>query len=119
MELTIIGKNKTMIVSSILQRQLSIKNNGSFQELKKELNQYERKGFQVIELYKKHFNWVDRFNRLWYSLDDKHGIDNWKTKLLFSIFRIAIINSWVLYNQYDTIDLFEWRKILSQEIFHF
>jgi hypothetical protein len=70
----------------------------------------------VSKLYNTHFNYVDLHDRLFYSVEYKHKIQNWHTKLALDVINVLIINAWTLYSQKHIIDFVPFRRALAEEI---
>ena len=51
------------------------------------------------EHYRSFFNGVDLHNRFWYKFYFGYHVKHWQTVYLFSIIKVAIINSWVIFNE--------------------
>jgi hypothetical protein len=55
--------------------------------------------------YRKHFNSIDKHDKLFYRLASSFHIPHWRTKMLLSILLSAVVNSWVLYREEHSEDL--------------
>jgi hypothetical protein len=59
------------------------------------------------QFYRAHFNIVDLIDRYWYKVADCHHNIRWKSKLMFGIMRLGMVNCWALWLsvQYE-----QWRQ---------
>jgi len=53
------------------------------------------------KFYREWFNLVDLTDRYWYDVQEAHQNTRWKSKMLFGIMRMFVINSWTL-SVFDT-----------------
>lgn len=68
------------------------------------------------DVYVKHFNLIDKVDRLWYKVQETHANEKWKSKLLYGILRFAMINVWIWYSQAQYEKWIEFRKTLAKEL---
>ena len=66
--------------------------------------------------YRLHFNNVDLVNSFYYATEDHHNYKNWRFKMIKSILRFGIINSWILSLVEKNSKLIDFRKELALEM---
>ena len=66
--------------------------------------------------YKKNFNTIDLFDSLFYKVEYNHHFMNWRFKLIKSILKIVVINSWIYYYDKKPLDLLLFREELAKEL---
>jgi hypothetical protein len=59
----------------------------------------------IYEEYHRSFNMVDLFDRIYFLIEFPHRQHGWKSDFLDMIFKIALNNTWVLYNSTHVIHL--------------
>jgi hypothetical protein len=52
----------------------------------------------LYQVYRSHFNLVDLFNRIYFAIAFHHRQHGWQNNFFDVFLKIALINSWVLYN---------------------
>jgi hypothetical protein len=57
--------------------------------------------------YRKHFNMVDLIDNYWYKVADHHHNIRWRSKLLFGILRLGMVNCWALWL---SLEYQQWRR---------
>ena len=68
------------------------------------------------DMYRAYFNCVDKMDRRWNGVEDHHGVNNWKTKMIKIILKFATLNAWALKNSRYPILFRKWRKRVVREI---
>jgi hypothetical protein len=67
-------------------------------------------------LYREHFNGVDLHDRYWYRFSFCFRCNNWRTKMLLSLFGSAVVNAWVLGCEDTNLDLALFRIGLTEKL---
>lgn len=67
-------------------------------------------------MYRAFFNFIDKADRRWNSMEDHHGVNDWRIKYAKIILRFATINAWALKNSRHPILWRKWRKDIVVEI---
>lgn len=70
----------------------------------------------VNSFYRSHFNYVDLLDRKWYSVDDSHIHQNWRTRYLLSLLPMMTINAWTLDNITTGETWKIWRSLCADEL---
>src|SRR5947209_291987 len=95
--LNISGKKKEDYVTRVLARIETVHRNLTM--VQRVVKFVEKKQFPdpapLHDFYRAHFNLVDLTDRYWYKVQENHGNWKWRSKMLFSIMRFAMINVWV------------------------
>lgn len=68
------------------------------------------------DFYKDHFNLVDLADRRWYSVEECHQHHKWQTKVIISMLRTAVMNSWVYASKIKYAMWLSWREQLFQQL---
>jgi len=63
--------------------------------------------------YRENFNAVDLHDRFWYSFNYNYIVKDWKQTYFFALFKMALINSWVIYNEKERVKLLEFLEEVS------
>ena len=66
------------------------------------------------DFYGTFFNFVDLADRYWYQVEDHHHNQHWKCKMLLSILRYAIVNTWVYATNSNYMNWKDFRKTLAK-----
>lgn len=61
------------------------------------------------QLYRDFFNLVDLADRKWNSVEEHHGNWNWKSKIILSILRFAVLNAWTYSTKMNYAEWKDWR----------
>ena len=84
--------------------------------MKNLLQKYKKNPAPAHVFYKDWFNLVDLVDRRWYSVEEHHQHQSWKTKMIIAMMRFAVINAWV-YNQPIEYQKWEqWREEIAKEL---
>lgn len=114
----LLGSTKASYVEHILKRVATIHKNAS--EMNQLLKSVETKWSDdpaiLHDVYRRHFNLLDLADKYWYQVQETHPNHNWKSKILFSILRFAVINSWVFYSQHQYEKWIEFRENLGKTL---
>jgi hypothetical protein len=70
----------------------------------------------VQETYRSCFNWVDKADRHWYSIQDHHHYQRWTARYLVGLLRFQTINMHTWANQHYYQSFHGWRKEFSRKI---
>jgi len=54
--------------------------------------------------YRSHFNSIDIHDRMWYRFCYGYRVFNWRLVYTMNLLKVASINSWVIYNEYERLD---------------
>jgi len=65
-------------------------------------------------LYRDKFNGVDLHDRYWYKLNYNYQVKNWHTVYAFCLFKVGVINSWVIFNELKRIDMDEYLVLVAK-----
>jgi hypothetical protein len=110
----VLGKNKQDIIRNMLRRIQTDHQNRTVVE--KTLAFMQSTEFPDPALlhshYRNHFNLVDLADRLYYKENETHGNHCWRSKMLFSIMRLLMVNVWCLACQTK----FEKRKVFRSNL---
>lgn len=68
------------------------------------------------DFYKEHFNLVDLADRRWYSVEEHHQHHKWQSKVILSMLRTAVMNSWVFATKLEYHVWLSWREQLFQQL---
>ena len=68
------------------------------------------------DLYRESFNLVDLLDRRWYSVEEHHGHQSWKGKMILAILRFAMINTWTYCVNFEFENWLEWRENVFQSL---
>eukprot|EP00005_Dracoamoeba_jomungandri_P008813 CAMPEP_0174275952 /NCGR_PEP_ID=MMETSP0439-20130205/60120_1 /TAXON_ID=0 /ORGANISM="Stereomyxa ramosa, Strain Chinc5" /LENGTH=815 /DNA_ID=CAMNT_0015368133 /DNA_START=395 /DNA_END=2842 /DNA_ORIENTATION=- len=71
------------------------------------------------KIYREFFNSIDIADKMFYCIALGHRSRNWATRMLFYMIRIALNNSWVVYEMmHDCMALSEYRKQVALGLLH-
>lgn len=82
-------------------------------------SEYLEKPGPIHVLYKEYFNLVDLVDRRWNSVEEHHPNHKWKSKMLFTIIRFAIMNAWVHAVKHKLVKWLQWRTILARALLEY
>ena len=82
-------------------------------------HQYYTNNSPPHQTYGAHFNYIDLADRDFYKVHECHPNRNWKGKMMLSIMRIVIHNSWVHSISQHGLDFLTFRKNLALELAQF
>jgi hypothetical protein len=108
------GKTKAHLINNIFARSETVHQRyGEMEELKKQIRalSFENPG-PPHQLYRAFFNLVDLADRKWYEVEDHHGNHSWKSKMILSILRFAVLNSWIYSTRIQFESWLDWRLTL-------
>jgi hypothetical protein len=83
------------------------------------LNQKSKEIMNINEFYKENFNSIDIFAKSFHFKEPTDQINNWKTKFLWDILRIALTNAHAIMNQFEIISILEFRQIIGNYLMKF
>ena len=69
--------------------------------------------------YKSNFNFIDIADKYWYKVNDCHDNWKWRSKMLFAIMRMAVLNSWSLFCSVEFQKWKQYHKELVLELIQF
>jgi len=85
-----------------------------FASLKMEINNSINNGEPPQHaFYRKYFNGVDLHDRYWYKISYNYHVRKWQAAYFFCIFKVALINSWVLHSEIEVMSLENYLTLLS------
>ena len=61
-------------------------------------------------LFRAEFRRVNVHNKHWFEARYRYALNDWRTKMMFSILTSAVVNSWVLYEESDKMSLVAFRR---------
>ena len=116
-----IATTKPEIIQNILRRTEYIYSKvSSIEQIKRFIKcQQYIKPAPAHDVYVNHFNFIDKIDRYWYSVQETHGNHRWRSKLLFSILRFAMQNVWIWHIQASYEPWQDFRKTLALELANF
>lgn len=94
-----IGKKKDSYIQNILNRVNTVHKNAAELEfvLKRISSEWHSDPAPIHEFYRERFNLVDILDRYGAEVEEHHGNQNWKSKMLLTIMHFFTFNSWVCY----------------------
>ena len=66
--------------------------------------------------YKDHFNAVDRLDNELSQQDFCYGVDNYRTKIMLTLFTFLVVNSYSIFRQIAPMDLYEFRRKIANKL---
>ena len=115
------GKKKEIIIENIYQRSKIF--NKEYSKLENMTNMIENGSFVDPEplhnLYRDWFNLVDLANKRWYSVEEHHARQSWKSKMVLALLRIATMNAWVYSMTKIPQTWLDWRESLFIQLMQF
>lgn len=112
------GKKKADLIEKILRRVSSVHDNLS--GLKEFIRSSEDSIFPdpspIHTLYGDHFNIVDIADKYWYTVNDGHRNEQWKSHLFLGLVRFQILNCWVMGNSVMPESWTTFRENLAKEM---
>jgi hypothetical protein len=109
------GKNKATMIHNIVTRSNTIHTQAhDIESLEKAIaSQWLSDPAPLHNFYRSWFNLIDLVDKKWYSVEQHHQIQNWKSKIIQSILRLAVMNAWVFFTQSQFTKWKEFRLILA------
>jgi hypothetical protein len=112
------GKNKTHIVDNISMRSATV--HQQYGQVESLMKQVQTDSLPIPgpahDFYRAYFNLIDLADRKWNAVADHHGIWHWRTKMILTILRFAVLNAWTYSTKIRYEPWLEWRLTLACSI---
>jgi len=115
------GKNKAALVNNILMRSNTMnEKEEEYISLQKEIkNTWLLNPAPLHDFYCSQFNLIDLIDKRWNSVEEHHPNHAWKSKMITTILRFAVINCWTYSTKYKFTKWKAWRKELAKELMNY
>jgi hypothetical protein len=110
------GKNKSHTINLILERFTPKHQTIAQQTLNTIENTQHPSPSQITSHYKKHFNPIDRHDKWWYKHAYSYPIHKWRSKMVISLVDMALVNVFVLYNDFKPEKITKFRILLARDL---
>jgi hypothetical protein len=110
------GRNKKHTIRLILERFAPHQQTLAEQTLESIDSTQHLSPSKITQHYKKYFNPIDRHNRWWYQHAYSYPNHKWRSKMVISVGDMAIVNTYVLFNDFKILDYTNFRKQLGRAL---
>jgi len=112
------GRTKELTIGNIIKRSQTINKSQSlvntlFTSIK---SHYKNDPAPIHSFYRAHFNYIDSIDRRWNRVEEHHPNYVWQNKMILTILRFSVMNSWTHHSQMVPQKWRTWRDALISEL---